>query len=190
MFLFNNSKFSNPMQQSISLFCLFSLLFLLSCQKDNLNFASEAEDPIRSFSRVDQELWTYFEQFEKEAASRGLDIDLNQEAVVGKIEEIDEQNIAGVCNYNSHFPNQITVDQSFWERATPLFKEFIVFHELGHCSLLRDHVETATTSGICTSIMRSGSGGCRDNYNFQTREAYLDELFLNLDGPSISVSGR
>jgi hypothetical protein len=53
----------------------------------------------------------------------------------------------------------------------------VVFHELGHCYLGRGHSEETHPNGVCKSIMRSGNGGCFDNYNSTTREAYLDELF-------------
>jgi len=56
-------------------------------------------------------------------------------------------------------------------------KERLVFHELGHCVLNRSHLETVGTDGHCLSIMNSAQR-CSDNYNAQTREKYLDELFL------------
>ncbi len=57
------------------------------------------------------------------------------------------------------------------------FREFVVFHELGHCDLGRDHRDEAFDNGVCVSIMRSGLGDCRDYYHPRTREGYLDELF-------------
>jgi len=56
----------------------------------------------------------------------------------------------------------------------------LVFHELGHCSLNLGHQEDKV-GGICQSIMRSGLGGCVDNYNATNRSDYLDDLFIILD---------
>jgi hypothetical protein len=56
-------------------------------------------------------------------------------------------------------------------------KEYIVFHELGHCVLNRPHTEDSFSNGVCSSIMRSGNGGCYDYYNRFTRQYYVDELF-------------
>lgn len=69
------------------------------------------------------------------------------------------------------------MDETFWNTTSDRGKEFVVFHELGHCFLLRNHLEDTFLGGTCTSIMRSGTGSCRDNYGRLTRETYLDELF-------------
>ena len=131
----------------------------------------------RTFPNVQEELWPYFIKFEDEGRQRGISIDLRSAGIVGRIEEIVEDNVAGLCHFNSRQPNDLTIDQEFWDFAGELLKEFIVFHELGHCFLLRDHKEDQFPNRSCISIMRSGNGGCRDNYNLSTRESYLDELF-------------
>lgn len=69
------------------------------------------------------------------------------------------------------------IDLEFWERANILNKEFVVFHELGHCTLFRAHKEGVDANGICVSMMRSGLEDCRDNYSAITRATYWDELF-------------
>lgn len=135
-----------------------------------------AVEPI-GYLGVDTALWVYFERFEAEATRRGVFVDLRAERVTGDIEEIDEENTAGQCGFNRARPNELTVDAGFWRIANDRFREFIVFHELGHCVLYRSHREEADVYGICLSIMRSGTDDCRDNYNRFTRDAYLDELF-------------
>ncbi|OEK04671.1 hypothetical protein [Roseivirga misakiensis] len=151
------------------------LLSLSACSTDD-----EAE-PIMvaegTFPGVDERLWPYFIRFQEQGASRGLTIDLVAEGITGVIEVIDEENIAGTCNFNSRTSNHVMIDAEFWQLAPDLFKEFIVFHELGHCSLFRDHREGADQNGRCISIMRSGLEECRDNYNIVTRTDYLDELY-------------
>ena len=105
-------------------------LFLISCQED------VQETNIR-FNNVDPDLWPYYAAFESEAAKRGFDYDLNLLRVSGQINEIDQQNVAGSCRFGSHIDNAVTIDQSFWNRSSTNMKEFVVFHELGHCVLLR-----------------------------------------------------
>lgn len=145
--------------------------FNTSCKKDD----NPTNGP--AYPNATQDLWEYFNRFEMEAAERGISIDLNEAGIVGVIGDIPQANIAGQCNYNSHSPNQVTIDSDFWSSSSDMLKEFIIFHELGHCQLFRDHLESAHIDGTCTSIMRSGTGDCNDNYSFQTREQYLDELF-------------
>ena len=129
------------------------------------------------FVNIPEPLWDYFERFEEAALERGFLFDLNNFNLTAEIVEITEEGVAGTCSYGSHTPKHIEIDATFWNQSSDLFKEFVVFHELGHCFLFRDHREDATANGICLSLMRSGVEGCRDNYNLTTRAAYLDELF-------------
>jgi len=131
----------------------------------------------RTFPGVDERLWTYFERFEINAAERGITVDLVAAGITGVIESIDEDNVAGTCNFNRNVPNHVMVDEQFFNQVGDLFREFIIFHELGHCFLFRDHLEEEDQLGRCVSIMRSGTGECRDNYSSNTRQPYLDELF-------------
>ena len=153
---------------------------LYSCQNDS-DFQEVITPEIQEFNSVDRELWTYFSDFEQEALERGFRIDLNALDIVGIIDEIDQNNVAGQCSYSSHFPNRITLDETFWNNSGSNFREFVVFHELGHCVLGRGHDESTDARGFCQSIMRSGTLGCRDRYNITTRENYLDELFFETD---------
>lgn len=119
-----------------------------------------------------------FERFEIEAKARGISVDLVTERISGVIEDLEGEHIAGQCNtYGGARPNHVIMDLEFWNRAGDLFKEFIIFHELGHCFLNRGHREDAHANGTCVSLMRSGIEDCRDNYNSASRAAYLNELF-------------
>lgn len=149
------------------------LLFLTSCQKETIVPEAKIQ-----FSNVDPELWSYYSNFETEAKLRGFDYDLDALQISGEIIEIPEDNVAGSCKFGSHIHNEVTIDQEFWNRSTTSLKEFVVFHELGHCVLLRDHDESVDNQGRCLSLMRSGLTDCRDNYNQQSRSRYLDELFF------------
>lgn len=160
---------------------LFSCFLIFSaCQKDAV--ADLAEAPIvpeeRSYPGVDERLWPYFQRFEEAGIDRGFDVDLVASRITGVIENLDGEHVAGQCTtFGSFRPGRVTLDAEFWSRASDLFKEFIVFHELGHCYLDRGHREDAFSNGRCVSIMRSGTLDCRDNYNVATRSSYIDELF-------------
>jgi len=163
-----------------SLILIFGMLhFLSSCVPDEkLNVTSEEELlPLGEFPGVDPDLWSYFSAFEAAAAARGLDIDLYVANITGEISEITEEHVAGQCTFSSAAPNNVTIDKTFWDRSSVLFREFVVFHELGHCFLGRGHEEGVNADGTCSSIMRSGVEDCRDNYRTTTRAEYLDELF-------------
>lgn len=166
-----------------SLSCKYALFFVcvaflfFECQKEEDLIPEPAINESPSYPGVAEELWPYFSRFEEEARLRGFNIDLRAANIRGNISDVDGENIAGLCNYHSHSPNIVTIDAAYWARSGDTFKEFVVFHELGHCQLGRLHREDEFVNGTCISIMRSGSEGCIDNYNSRTRGLYLNELF-------------
>ncbi len=161
--------------------CMLCLIFV-SCSPGDQQLdqmVAQQEPVLKSFPQVDEALWPYFRTFEEEAAERRIRIDINSLHITGEISDLDGERVAGQCNYHGRRPNHVTVDSEFWRRASANLREMIVYHELGHCVLYRGHTEEILPNGICASIMRSGSEGCRDNYNFFTREFYINELFEN-----------
>lgn len=159
------------------LFPLAALLFS-ACQEDYIFTDDNNETPGNEPVLVDNRLIPYFDLFEDEAIRRGYDFDLTALGITGVIENIPEDGVAGTCQYGRHIAH-VTVDQNYWNHSSQLSREFVVFHELGHCVLDRDHRDAAFANGICRSIMASGLGDCFDAYNTINREYYLDELFSN-----------
>ena len=142
------------------------LFFMPSCQKEQI-------EPI-TYLNVAAELCPYFQQFEEEAATRGVIIDLKKTPISGRLSTIQDGYI-GLCATRER--REIVIDENFWKRSSELSKELIVFHELGHCVLERNHLDKKLADGTCFSMMRSGKGGCLDFYTAQTRTRLLDELF-------------
>lgn len=167
--LFRSLWHVNPFHRGVSLICLTGFVFMgiSSC-------ADEAAEDVRF---VDESLQTYFDQFETEAALRGIDLDLDSMAIEGYLRLITTSSVIGQCAYHEDEPSTVIIDVVYWKTATDLEKEFLVFHELGHCALRREHLDDSDGHGNCISIMTSGIGGCDIRYTTSTREALLDELF-------------
>ncbi|MEL7121054.1 MAG: putative metallopeptidase [Bacteroidota bacterium] len=161
--------------KNFALFC--TVIVMVACNNDENVLDVETEVAVEGYPLVEEALWPYFERFENAARERGFVIDLNAARVTGEIDVIDDDGVAGQCTYRSHAPNSVLIDQEFWDVASDLAKEYVVFHELGHCQLGREHREDAHANGTCVSMMRSGLGNCRDNYSRFTRVSYLNELF-------------
>jgi hypothetical protein len=143
------------------------IILFESCEKDSI-YSNDVY--------IDSNLEVYFELFANEGLSRGVNIDYSVQRIEGYIENITG-NIAGECHHDSAFPSKIIVDRQYWNRATTTEREFLVFHELGHCYLNREHLDTQNADGSCASIMHSGLTNCINAYSPSTRERYLDELF-------------
>ena len=126
---------------------------------------------------VDTPLQEYFDRFIDEAAVRGLDVTYATSQVDAQIGEITEPNVIGQCAWSQNHQHSITLDQQYWRTANDLQREFVVFHELGHCVLGLQHTDYSDANGNCTSIMTSGTGDCRVLYTHNNRGRMLDDLF-------------
>jgi len=136
-----------------------------SCNKDETELF--VADPLQE----------YFDRFQVEGAARNVTVDYVASRVSGYLRIITQSGVIGQCAHNDTKPNTVIIDQIYWNTATDLEKEFVVFHELGHCVLNREHTDASDNQGDCISIMTSGTGSCHIEYTVATRTALLDELF-------------
>lgn len=144
-------------------FIFILLLGFLSCATDNVE--------------TDTELIPFFEIFAAEANQRGIQVDFELERIEGLIQDISDPTIQGQCFFNEDKPKKVIIDFNYWNNASFEEKEFIIFHELGHCFLDRDHLDASNNQNVCVSIMHSSPQACDFELNNNNREAYLDELF-------------
>ena len=151
-----------------------------ACDRDGADDPlPEPEPPVTERPNVDERLLPFFDRYEAEAARRGIAVDLSAIQLTAEIAEIDEGGVAGSCTFNPRAPNRLVVDEGLWDGSADndLFREYVVFHELGHCERLRDHREARDPDDRCVSVMASGTGGCRAVYTPSNRGVLLDELF-------------
>lgn len=154
--------YRNSINKGIYLIILF---FLSACAREE-EFAGPVIDPA---------LKPLFDRFAAEGLQRGRAIDMSR--ISGVVADIPETKVLGRCAQGAISGSTLTIDAAFWSSAGSLEKEYVVFHELGHCALDRRHLEDQKMDGTCKSIMQSGTTGCKMIYNAQTRSGYLDELF-------------
>ncbi len=152
------------MRNILSIFMITILALSISCSSEDI-------------VETDAELQPFFDLFAKEAEARGFTVDYEAERIEGLLQDIPNGAIQGQCFRNEEKPLKVIIDVNFWNNADQFGKEFIIFHELGHCFLGRDHLDTSRPDGLCTSIMHSNPGACNFNLNETTREGYFDELF-------------
>ena len=126
---------------------------------------------------IDEIFDSYVASFEREAAHRGQSIDVASLEVSIELDEVEQRNVLGLCFFNEQSPNRIVIDEDMWHELSDMYKEYVIFHELGHCVLDRVHDEKTLSDGTCGSIMASGTGRCDWNYRITNRDYYLDELF-------------
>ncbi len=161
---------------------LFSILFLIaiSCQKNN------DPDPVLN---IPTEVQPYIDAFVAEAKKRGLDIKIDNLIVEFVKDEGDF--VCGRCkNLTSRQKNIVlTSNPVCWKDASAQSRESLVFHELGHCYLSRNHKSTKFADGSYTSLMNPDdvdtysicqyviTGNGKDCDKRPRRQYYIDELF-------------
>ncbi len=158
------------------LFIIF-ILSITSCQEDLI-----PDEPDQTLGGdIPTELASYFKAFQEEASQHGIVVDYDEANVTAEIQKLNQGSVAGSCTTNGQDIRHITIDQEFWNKATHLIKEMVIFHELGHCVLGRGHKEDSFENGVCQSIMRSGLGSCQDAYVLENRAYFIKELFAGDD---------
>lgn len=115
-------------------------------------------------------------KFEYEAKKRGYKVRLKDEGIKFKFGAL--QGIENAKFNKGYFNKTITIDSLKWKFHSLEFKEYLVFHELGHCILKRNHSNLLLPLGECKSWMREDNSVCGINLiDVEWRKYYLDELF-------------
>ena len=129
------------------------------------------------FDQIDPELQPYFDQFLKDAAARGIQFTDEELNITMNINNIVDPNILGLCQQQPDLYGAVSIDAYYWRTSTETTRQFIVYHELGHCILKRGHTDGRDSDGNCLSVMHSAVGICLFDFTGTKKEAYLDELF-------------
>lgn len=133
--------------------------------------------------RVDSEFSSYLQQFVDSAAVRGRFFDFRRDGLIIEFSKLKKNN-SGLTHFEN--PIRIEIDRSYWEAITStaggeLMKENLIFHELGHGLLNRDHLNLIFENGDWKSIMCGGEKVNNRNWNINykgiRRFYYINELF-------------
>ncbi len=121
---------------------------------------------------VDQDLQPLYSSFLEEGKKRGHDLSsmgLNMHFV----EALEGKTLAQ-CSIVLGFTPDVIVSRVAWRKASPIEREMIIFHELGHCFLLKGHNDHLHNQ-VPTTLMTTNI--FNQNLYYQNREKYLDTLF-------------
>jgi len=138
---------------------------------------------------IPDEFLEFVELFEFEASLRGITIDIEREGLIMEFADLSERDADGLCIRKT--PIEIQIDINGWKRSDHSRKEFVVFHELAHGFLNRDHYNEVLPNGHWKSMMRGAPvkiTGRSLEYE-KNRNYYLDELFLyNVNTPAWAIA--
>lgn len=87
--------------------------------------------------------------------------------------------MAGICSTigtSNDKDETVYIRREFWEHSVHYWKEAVIFHELGHCVLGRQHNMRLFPSGEPYSIMFPDIFG-EESFYIENRTHYINELF-------------
>ena len=147
--------------------------------------------PVAPVAAVDdrmKEVQDLLKKFADEGKARGVSV--NTSIIRFQFSNVLKDGYWGYCNAaqdaNSNFiidPNKtnlIRLDSTIWRQMSFVEKEWLLFHECGHCALGRIHQNRTFLNGESYSIMSAGDAGIyggQVNYSGFRKNFYLDELF-------------
>ena len=150
------------------LLALLSFLLIFGCKKDDVIEYN-----------VDSDFEEYVQRFIDEGAARGVEIDFSDTGLLIEYSDRIVDGASGYCYLGEH---HIVIDKSEWTALTDTQKEYLLFHELGHCELDRRHKNDQFDNLLWKSLMRGDPlVGTQQNipvpyYGFR-KDYYRNELF-------------
>lgn len=158
---------------------LLSFSFLIVGCLPKVKTITFAPDP--SPSNIGSPFKLYLTKFLNNGKSYNKNLSANHLTITFN-SELSGSNTLGQCIVNPRYPSlgqRIEINPDFWFNVGIAAREYVLFHEFGHCLLLRDHdnqeVETEDGYFIQKSIMSTYFNTSEDYIN--NYESYLHELF-------------
>jgi hypothetical protein len=125
------------------------------------------------------ELLVYLSRFINDASDHNVGY---SESPIQLVFSDDLGGSAGRCSKDKHIRNlkketqlKVQILKSYWDNLNDNDKELLMYHELGHCLLNREHNEIILSDGSPKSIMRSHL--IEGFYTDVSKPYYLLELF-------------
>lgn len=160
---------------------LLSIITLSGCgiplplQKD---LVVKDRNAVRQFATTNPAFNQYVQEFEQ----RGRVILNDGSFSVGDIPinfgDTENPAFQGVCFEYPDGTKEIIIRESWWQGASDAYRESLVFHELGHCRLGRDHLDDVReVDNINHKVSMMNSVIVPPQTYNQFRDEYLKELF-------------
>ena len=148
---------------------LLLLTLLASCGQTGLVIVDKTPKDPRKHQITDPAFNKYIEEFETLYGDNINNVPIN-------FNDLDTTTKVGICRIWGTGHTEIEIDEGHWQTMSEDRRLALIFHELGHCALKRDHNDDRYGSDQCPKSYMSEnlvSQECIDNHLPQ----YLEEMF-------------
>lgn len=167
------------------------LVSIISCTTINHNTIVVEQ---YKYTYIDSQFDPIIKSFIYEARQRGYLVDLkNLSVTLGDIRSKKKDKTVGYCVRDPMGGMVIKIHTPTWKQMGPYQQEELIFHELAHCLIGRDHCSRVNKRGPI-SIMYPRI--LTEAYYKENREELVDELFnispecVGNDGASHEIDGK
>lgn len=156
------------------------------------------QSAVRQFSTTDKAFESYITEFEQLGKTINKDISFvigDIPVNFGNIENIENDSFQGVCYTYTDGSKEVIIRKTWWDNHTDDYRRSLIFHELGHCRLDREHLDdTREVSGEVLKISMMNSVIVRPRDYERFTDPYHEELFTQdtadlFEAWSLSVEG-
>lgn len=150
----------------------------LPLQKD---LVVKDRNAVRVNTTTDPVFASFVQEFEIKGKAKTGNADFNVGDVPINFGDTENPNFQGVCFEYPDGTKEVIIKESWWNTVNNQeYRESLIFHELGHCVLGRDHLdETANNGGLSYKISMMNSVILTPEAYQPNKDAYLEELFTN-----------
>jgi hypothetical protein len=143
---------------------------------------------IRQFESTDPVFKEYIKKFEANGQKHHGDKNFSIGDIPINFGDTENPMFKGVCFEYSDGSKEIIVQKEWWDNVDHAYRESLIFHELGHCRLGRDHhnkTHEQDQSTFKLSLMNSIIVAPGNYRRFE--EDYLVELFTTSDSTLVQA---
>lgn len=139
----------------------------------------------KDFFQAPDEVMPYVEKFVETGAKRGISIYPEKGSLIIEFDTLENHQLGR--SKPKAYPKVITLNQIIWQDLDTFQRRALIFHELGHCLLLRKHRNELLPRGECLSLLVGKEENFQCSQNLYSKlwwGYYVDELFNpQLDKP-------
>ena len=149
-----------------------SILIALTvgCGKANTTFSAKPQV-------IDPAFTSQVASFQSDLIAHGRSETVTSTIIFGEAPLASEE---GFCDYGS---NTVTISPEAWKNLNDLEKKFLIYHELGHCTLFKAHEAQTEAHSFCTQL---GMGWTQTNCPAQSWTTV--QLPLSIMNATVPVS--